>query len=187
MCIRCTLTIINVFSSSRFSGHEKYGPMSPYGDYNKERVNCGCSRGNTPTIKNDRTADYRRPNMVNVSGNNGNIWNFRFRQHSFPTRRSSDLSPKSKKWRNEAFTEMTAASKLLNIRGKIEYLSLLEFQCASDAMSNFFVTTIINVFSSSRFSGHEKYGPMSPYGDYNKERVKIRTLYRLNSQFMRSC
>ena len=67
---------------------------------------------------------------------------------------------------------MTAASELLLIRRKVEYLLLLEFQCASDAMSNFLVTTIINVFSSSRFSGHEKYGPMSPYGDYNKERVK---------------
>ena len=55
----------------------------------------------------------------------------------------------------------------------VEYLLLLKFQCASDAMSNFLVTTIINVFSSSRFSGHEKNGPMSPYGDYNKERVKI--------------
>ena len=39
-------------------------------------------------------------------------------------------------------------------------------------MSNFLVTTIIYVYSSSRFSGQEKNGPMSPYGHYNKERVK---------------
>ena len=69
---------------------------------------------------------------------------------------------------------MTAASELPKIRRKVEYLLLLGFQCSSDATSNFLVTTVINVFSSSRFSGHEKNGPMSPYGDYNKERVYVK-------------
>ena len=73
---------------------------------------------------------------------------------------------------------MTAAIELLGIRRKVEYRLLLEFHRASDVMSNFLVTTIINVFSLSRFSRHEKKGPMSPYGDTNRERVK--SLHKLS-------
>ena len=59
----------------------------------------------------------------------------------------------------------------MNPSAIIEAVDKSSIKYFASSMSNFLVTTIINVFSSSRFSGHEKYGPMSPYGDYNKERV----------------
>ena len=71
-------------------------------------------------------------------------------------------------------TEMTAAIELPGIRRKVGCRLLLEFQCASDATSNFLVLIIINVSSLSRLSRHEKKCPMSPYGDYNKERVYVK-------------